>query len=203
MQHRGGQRGFGEEREPEQGRGAQAERERAERDHRRDLFGRQAENRIRAQPDRTAAQRIQPDIVADGVAHEGDQGEPRVGDARARELEPQGIVQSQATVSRRREHHSRHELRGLDRPHVLEDVPPSVLADDVMQPEQRDHEQDDPEERRPRRDLSNCVRNCQAAYRSRGAAAPCREGVTCRGLASSMKKLLGLCTTLQTKGDRT
>jgi hypothetical protein len=55
-----------------------------------------------------------------------------------------------------------------------------------VQPEQRDQEQGDPDQRRPRRDLSNCVRNCQAAYRIRGAAVPCREDARRRGLASSM-----------------
>ena len=161
------------QRQPEQRRGAQTERQRAERDHGRDLFGRQPENGVRAQSDRTAAQRIEPDVVADRVTHEGDQREPRVGHSRTGELEPQGIVQGQAAVSRRREDHSPQELGGLDRPHVLEDVPPPVLAEEVMQPEQRDHEQGDPEQRRPRRDLSNCVRECQARVSYQG----CRGAV--------------------------
>ena len=44
------------------------------------------ENGVRAQSNRPAAQGIEPDVVADRVAHEGDQREPRVRHARAGEL---------------------------------------------------------------------------------------------------------------------
>ncbi len=123
VQHRGRQRRLGQERQAEERRGAQAESERAERDHRRDLFGREPENGVGAQSDRAAAQRIEPDVVADRVAHEGDQGEPRVRHARAGEPQPQGIVQGQAAVARCREDHSPQQLGGLDRAHVLRGCP--------------------------------------------------------------------------------
>ena len=170
-----------------------AKRQRAERDHGRDLLRGEPQHRVRAEADRTAAQGIQPDVMADRVAHEGDQREPRIGHARAGEPESQGVVQGQAAVAGRRQQHRAPELRGLDRPHVRQDVPPPVLADDVMQPEQRQPKQGDPEQRRPRRDLVElCVEvSSRVSYQGDPRRRDAR-GTSPRRLSLRLRKLLGL-----------
>jgi len=55
---------------------------------------------------------------------------------------------------------------------MRKDVLPAVLAEHVMQPEQRQPEEGDAEQRRPWRDPVNCVWNGQAAYRIRAPLMP-------------------------------
>ena len=69
---------------------------------------------------------------------------------------------------------------------MAQDVLPAVLAEHVVQPEQRQPEQGDPEQRGPRGDLANCVWKCQASYRSRAVRG---RGT---GRSASPQKLLGL-----------
>lgn len=70
--------------------------------------------------------------------------------------------------------------------YTRQDVLPTVLGEDVMKHEQSHYEQGDAEQRGPGRDLPNCVRNCQAAYRIRAFQR------WCIALSTSAQKLIGL-----------
>ena len=135
MQQRSRQCDLREQRQPQHHRGAERKGQRAERDDRRDLFGAQTQGGVRPIADGTAAQRIETDVMADGVPHEGNQGQARIGHLGAGETQAQGVVKRQAPVTRPSQQHRAQELRGADRLHVGENVPPAILGDDMMQPE--------------------------------------------------------------------
>jgi len=60
---------------------------------------------------------------------------------------------------------------------VGEDVPPTILTEQVMQPKQGQPEQGEPKESGPCRDFASCKRVCQAGYRNRAShAAPQTAG---------------------------
>ena len=151
MQHRARQGGLRQQAtSPSSAAASQREGQRAEGDHGGDLLGRQAQHRIGPETNRAAAQGVQSDVVADRVAHEGDQGEPRIGHPRAGESQTQRVVQRQAAVAGSGQQDRAPELRGADGLHVRQDVLPPVLADHVVQPEEGHPEQGDAEQRRPR-----------------------------------------------------
>ena len=98
---------------------------RAEGDDRGDLFRGQAQCRVRPVANGAAAQRIQADVVADRVAHEGDQGEPRIGHPRAGEAQAQCVVKRQAAVAQPRQQHRAQQAARLEWPACARGCPAS------------------------------------------------------------------------------
>ncbi len=137
MQHGCGHSGIRQQRQAEQQARAQKEGQRAEGDDGADLYGAQAKRGIGAIAHRSAADRIQADVVADGIAHERDQGNARIGHAGPGKAHGQGIVQGQAAVPGEAEECGAQQLGVRDGVHAIQDVAPVILAQQVMQHEQR------------------------------------------------------------------
>jgi len=72
---------------------------------------------------------------------------------------------------------------------MAEDILPSVLTEQMMQPEQRQPEQDQTKEGGPRGDLVSCDRVCQGKYRSRASQATLQTARV--GLCISANELRG------------
>ena len=107
--------------------------------------------------------------MADGVAHERYQGNARVRHVRAGEAHRKRVVHGQAAVAGEREQPCPQQFRGGDGVDVGEDIPPVILTEQVMQPEQGQPEQADAQEGGPRGDFVSCARVRQARYRNRAS----------------------------------
>ena len=82
--------------------------------------------------------------MTDGVSHEGYEREARIRHPRDCELEPQRIVQREAAIPGGGQQHGQEQLRAANCLHVGENVPPTILAEHVVQPEKCQPEEPDP-----------------------------------------------------------
>ena len=108
-----------------------------------------------------------PTFVADGVTHEGNEGQARIRHLGPGKTQSERVVERQTAITAQRQHHRLEQAVRGNGLHMGQNVPPAILRQLVMQPEQRQPEQGDAEQRGPRRDPANGVGKCQAAYRNK------------------------------------
>ena len=141
MQRRSGHARLRQQRKSQKKSGPQEKCDGAECDDGTDLFRAEAQSGIGSVANRPAAQRVQAHVVADGVTHERYQGNARVRHARTGKAHGERVVQSQAAVAGERKQPRPQQFHGRDGVDVAEDIPPPILAEQMMQPQQRQPEQ--------------------------------------------------------------
>jgi hypothetical protein len=109
------------------------------------LFGVQAERRIGAKSNRTAAQGVHSDVVADAIGHEGNHRQPAVGDLPADEMHGQQVVERQARIAGESQQAGAQQCVRRYRMHLCHDVVPAILGERVVQPPDRESKQGQPE----------------------------------------------------------